>query len=90
MVILGDNEGSISHISGIDPINVGSILLSANLATPKRGNYDTILAVKMTEWRKSVDYFGLSIEADPSKVGKKNVHFVCIRSIPSTSSRNPV
>ena len=31
--------------------------------------------VKRTEWRKFIDYFGLSIEADPSTVGIKNVDF---------------
>ena len=29
--------------------------------------------MKRTEWGKSIDCFGLSIEADPSRVGKKNV-----------------
>ena len=42
-----------------------------------------------TEWRKSIDYFGLSIDADPSKVGKNNIHFVRIGFIPSNSSQNP-
>ena len=69
--ILGYNEGSISHILRLDPITIGSILLTANLVALKRGNYDPILIVKRTEWRKFIDYFGQSIEADPSKVGKK-------------------
>ena len=42
-----------------------------------------------TEWRKFIDYFGLSIEADPYKVGKKNINCFRIGSIPSTSSGNP-
>ena len=72
---LGDNEGSISHILRLDTISAGYILLTANLAALKRENCEPILIVKRTEWRKFIDYFGLSIEADPSKVGKKNVIF---------------
>ena len=45
--------------------------------------------MRRTEWRKFIDYFGLSIEADPSKVGKKNVHFVRIGAIPITSIPKP-
>ena len=86
--ILGDNEGSISHLLHIDPITAGSNLLTANLVDLKRGDYEPILIVKRTEWRKFIDSFGRSIEADPSKVGKKNVHFVRIGSIPRTSSLN--
>ena len=44
--------------------------------------------MKRTEWSKFIDYFGLSVEADPSKVGKNNVQFLCIGYIPSTSSGN--
>ena len=68
--ILGDNNGSISHILRLDPTTPGSILLTANLVAPKRENSNPILIVKRTEWSKSIDYFGLSIEADPSKVKK--------------------
>ena len=75
--ILGDNKGSISHILRLDTINAGSILLTANLVALKKENYEPILIVKRTEWRKFIDYFCLSIEADPSKVGKKNKHFIC-------------
>ena len=46
--------------------------------------------MKRTEWRKFIDYFGQSIEAYPSNVGKRNVHFFRIRSIPSTLSGNPL
>ena len=87
--ILGNNEGSISHILRLDPITAGSILLTANLVALKRGNSETILTVKRTEWMKFVDYFGLSTEADPYRVCKKNVHFFRIGYIPSTSSGNP-
>ena len=81
--ILGDNKGSISHLLQLDTITTGSILLTSNLVEMKRGNTDTILTVKIIEWRKFFDYFGLSIEADPSRVGKKNVYFVHIGYIPS-------
>ena len=33
-----------------------------------------ILTVEIIEWRKFIDYFGLSIEANPFKVGKKDVY----------------
>ena len=76
--ILGDNEGSISDLLRIDTITSGSVLLTANLVALKRENSEPILIVKRTEWRKYIYYFGLSIEATPSKLGKKNVHYVCI------------
>ena len=52
-------------------------------------NSEPILIVKRIEWRKFIEYFGLIIEADSSKVCRKNVHFFHIGSIPSTSSGNP-
>ena len=70
--IIGDNVGSISHILRLDTLTAGSILLTDNLVALKRGKYDPILIVKRTEWRKFIDYFGLSIEANPSRVGIKN------------------
>ena len=82
--ILGDSKGNISHILRFDPITAGSILLYVKLVALKRENYDLILVVKITEWSKFIDYFGLSIESEPSKVGKKNVYFFRIRYIPST------
>ena len=39
-------------------------------------------------FQQLLDYFGPSIEADPSKVGKNNVHFIRIGSIPRHSSGN--
>ena len=45
--------------------------------------------MKRTEWRKFVDYFGRSIDADPSRVVRITYIFVYIGSIPITSSRNP-
>ena len=68
--ILGDNKGSISHILWLDPITAGSILLTVKLVALKRENYEPILTVKRTEWRKFIDYFGLSIEGEPSRVKK--------------------
>ena len=41
----------------------------------KREIPETILIVKIIEWRKCIDYFALSIEADPSRVIKKNIYF---------------
>ena len=40
--ILGDNEGSISHLLQLDHITAGSILLTANLVALKRENYEPI------------------------------------------------
>ena len=79
---------SISHLIQLDHINTGSILLTANLVVMKRENYDPVLTIKIIEWRKFIDYFGLSIEADPSGVGKKNVYFIHIGYIPSPSFVN--
>ena len=86
--ILGNNEVSISYILRIDLITAAYVLLTANLLAPKMKNTDPILTVKRTEWGKSIDYFCLSIEANPPRVGKKNVYFVHIGSIPSPSSVN--
>ena len=65
-----------------------SILLTDNLVALKRESSEHILIVKIIEWRKFIDYFGLSTEANPFRVGKKNIHFFRIGSIPSTSSGN--
>ena len=59
--ILGDNEGSISHILRLDTITEGSILLNVKIVALKRENYEPILTVKITEWIKFIDYFGQSI-----------------------------
>ena len=77
--ILGDKEGSISNILRIDDFTAGSISITTNLVALKRKNSDPILIVKRTEWRKFIDYSGLSIEVDPSKVGKKNIYFSVFR-----------
>ena len=42
--------------------------------------------MKRTEWRKFIDYFGQSIEADPYRVGKDKIYLVHIRYIPIPSS----
>ena len=60
-----------------------------NLAALKMEHSEPILIVYRTECMKLIDYFGLSIETDLSKVGKMNVHYFRIGSIPSTSSGNP-
>ena len=87
--ILGDNEGGISHLLHLGHITPGSILLTANLVALKNENSEHILILKRTEWMKFIDYFGLSIETDQSKVGNLNVHFFRIGSIPRPSSGNP-
>ena len=69
-IIIGNKEGSISHILRLDPITAGSILLIADLVALKRENRESIFIVKRTEWRKFIDYFGQIIEAEPSRVGK--------------------
>ena len=71
--ILGDNNGSISHIFQLDTITEGYFLLVANLVALKNENSEPISTEKRTERSKFLDYFGLSIEADPSRVGKNNV-----------------
>ena len=80
--IIGDNEGRISHILRPGPINEWYIILVTNLVSLKRENPEPILTVKITEWRKFINYFGLSIEAKPSRVDKKNLYFPCIGSTP--------
>ena len=87
--ILGDNKVRISHLLWIDAMTTGSILITTNLVALKRKNYDPVLIVKITEWRKFIDYYGLIIEADPSRVVKKNVYIFCIGYIPIPSSLNP-
>ena len=69
--ILRDNKESISHLLWFDPITSGYILLTDNLVALKKGNSEPFLVMKRTEWRKIIGYFGLSIEADPSRVGKQ-------------------
>ena len=59
----------------LDSITAGSSLLAANLVELKRENTEPILTMKRTEWRKFVDCFGQCIEADPSRVGNKNIIF---------------
>ena len=58
--ILGDNEVIISYILHLDRITAGYILLTADLVALKRENSEPILTVKIIEWRKFIDYFGLS------------------------------
>ena len=87
--ILGNNKGSISHILWIDPISEGYILLTNKIVALKRVHYEPILILKITEWMKFVDFFGLSIETDLSKVGKLDDQFFRVGYIPITSYGNP-
>ena len=86
--ILADNKVSISHLLQLDSIIVGSILLTVKLVALKRENSEPILTVKITEQSKFIGYFGRSIEADPSRVGKKNIYIFHIGYIPIPSSVN--
>ena len=52
-------------------------LLTYKLVALKIKNPDPILTVKITEWRKFIDYFGISIEADPYGVKKKRIFCPC-------------
>ena len=78
--ILVDNNGSISYILQLDPFTTGSILLTADLIALKRENTESILAVKIIEWRKFIDCFVWSVEANPSRVDKNNIYF-CVKGI---------
>ena len=69
--ILRGDTGSISHILQLNPITPGSVLLTSNIVATNREKPEPILTAKIIEWRKFIDYFGLSIEVDPSSVGKR-------------------
>ena len=73
--IIRYNKGSISTILQIDTIAACCVLLTDNLVALKIENHEPILAVIITEWRKLIDYFGTSINTNPSRVGKKNAYF---------------
>ena len=88
--ILGDNNGIISHLLQLYPITPGSVLLTFNIVAQKKEHPVPISTVKIIEWRKFIDYFGLSIEADPSRVGKKKVHFSHIGYMPSPLSLSSI
>ena len=72
---LGDKEVSISYLLWFATITEGSFLLTSNIVFMKRENPEPILTIKIIEWRKFIDYFGLSIEADPFRVVKENLFF---------------
>ena len=74
--ILGDDKGIISHLLRFDPVTAGYDLLASNLVFMKRKNPEHIITVKRIEWRKCIDYFSLSIEANSSKLVKKNVYLL--------------
>ena len=84
--IIGYNKGSTSHLLRLDPITVGSTLFTVKLVAPRQENSEPISTVKRTELRKFIDYFGRSIEADPSKAGKKKIYFGYSGYIPRHSS----
>ena len=86
--ILVDNNRSISHLLQLDHFTRGSILLTDNLNSLKRENTESILTVKIIEWRKFIDCYGHSVEADPSRVEKKNIYFVCFGYITSPLNLN--
>ena len=79
--ILRYKKGITPHILQLDTITSGYVLLTANLVVMKKVNTDPILIVKIIEWWKFIDYFGLSIEAGPSKVVKKKVYIFSIYSV---------
>ena len=54
--IIGDNKGSISHLSRVDLITSGHCLLTANLVALKMENFQPILTVKRIEWSKLIDF----------------------------------
>ena len=51
-----------------------SDLITAILVYLKMENTEPILTVNIIEWGKFIDYLGLVIEGDTSRVGKKNVY----------------
>ena len=51
----------ISDPLRFDRIIAGFVLLTAKIVALKRESYDPVLSVKITEWRKLIDYFGISI-----------------------------
>ena len=83
--ILGDNEGIISHLLRIGPTTEGSILLIVKRVALKRRNYEPVLTVKRTEWGKFIDYFGQSVEDNPSRLVKKKIYIFYIGYIPIPS-----
>ena len=62
------------------------MLLTVKFVVLKRGNYDPISTVKITEWRKFIDYSGQSIEANLSRAGKNKIYICHIGYIPRPSS----
>ena len=83
IIYVWDNKGRISHLLLIDIITSGHVILADNLFELKRETFELILTVKRTEWRKFIDYFGLRIEANLSRVVTKNKYSVKIGYIPS-------
>ena len=73
--MIEDNKASISHLLLVDIITAESIIITAALVALKMENYEPILTVKIIDWRKSIDWSGLSIEDNPYRVVKTNLCF---------------
>ena len=63
------NKGIILNLLRVNLITAGSVLLTDNPVSLKWENPEPISTVKIIEWRKLVDYIGISIEADQSRMG---------------------
>ena len=72
--ILGDNKRSISHLLRLYPITAESILLTVKFVSLKRENYNYHFNSEKNRIEEIIDYFGLSIEVDTSRVGKKGIY----------------
>ena len=55
--ILRDNKGSISHILQLYNITSGSVLLADNLVSLISGDTESILGMKIIEWRRMNELF---------------------------------
>ena len=73
----------------LNPITTGYVLITANLVWLKMENPEPILTAKRVEQRKFIDYFGLSIEAEPSRAKKKNVCFSVLGPYQSLNMEHP-
>ena len=70
-----DDEVCISHLLWMDTITEDYVLIFSNLVALKRENLELILIVSRIEWINFIDYFVLSVEADPYIVVQNNAHF---------------
>ena len=86
--ILGDNMEAYHIFYGLILLLQGLFYSVLKIVALKRENYEPILTVKINEWRKLIDYFGLKIETDSSRVGKKKIYIFHIGYIPRPSYVN--